>query len=283
MLTGPLLLVLLVLVAVALLLVESALKPVTTKRVAQFVERTGVHLTARNAPIVADGLARTVRWRSAGVLVASSICLTGLVYSFALVRTATVGSGTVVVLACGFLAGAVIGEVGNAVHRGDGPRVASLARRDEGDYVGSWARRIPAATAAGSVVVWAALCLHTHPFVSVDLLAGAVVPWLVARWATGTILERPRPADTAPDVVAADDGLRSRGLHAVGGPVVLMGTWAFASLVSALLSDVRALGAALPVLYVVALLGCARLAWVLAVRPFPVVVRAEAVAAEDAA
>jgi hypothetical protein len=281
--TGPAVLVLLVLVLLALLLIGSALKPVTTKRVAQFVDRTGVHLTPRNAPIVADGLARTVRWRSAGVLVASSICLTGLVYSFSLARTATLGSGLVVVLACGFLTGAVVGEVGNAVHRGDGPRVASLARRDEADYVGPWARRIPAVAAAGSVVAWAVLCLHAHAVLSVDLLAGAVVPWLVARWSTGTILARPRPADDAPDVVAADDGLRSRGLHAVGGPVVLVGTWAFVSLVSALLTDLGVAHPALPVVYVVALLACARLAWVLAVRRFPVMVESESVAAGDVA
>lgn len=99
--SAALALLLLLLGSVAVLLVGSALRPVTTSRVVQFVDRTGVHLTPRSAPFVADGLARTVRWRSAGVLVASSICLTALVYSHALTGSATVGFGTVVVLACG--------------------------------------------------------------------------------------------------------------------------------------------------------------------------------------
>ncbi len=256
---------------ISVLLVGYLREPVRHKRVVQFVERTGVHLTGSNVSLVLDGLARTVRWRVAGVVVATSFCLAGLMYSAELTRTASVGSGTVVVLACGFLAGAVIGEVGNAVRRGPGPRTASLDVRHEADYVGSWAQRVPLAIAVASVAAAAALWGLLGAPSGLDLLSGAIVPWLVARWATRTILERPRPQSDEADVLAADDGLRSRGLHAIGGPVVLVGSWSLASLLFALITATGDAKGSLLLVYVAALLAGARIAWLLAVRPFRVV------------
>ena len=222
----------LVMIALAALVVGLAtvlvsLAPVARTRLDRFVTRTGVRFTAANAPYVLDALARTMRWRTAGVVLASAIWLAWDV----LHETLTVGNYTGVVLATGFLVGSVVGEVGSAVTRGSGPRTASLAPRRERDYVGSWARTWPAVVAALSLVLGpVAALVRSDPVGAALLVAIVLVAWAAGRGCTRLILERPRPAEADADVVAADDGLRSRALHAVGGAVVLAGSWSAVTL-----------------------------------------------------
>jgi hypothetical protein len=215
------------LVAVGLSAVVVSLGPVRRARLDRFVSRTGVRFTAANAPYVLDALARAMRWRTAGVVLASAACLAWAV----LHESLTLSTYTGVVLAAFFLAGCVVGEVGNAVSRGAGPRTASLEVRREEDYVGAWAARWPLVAGLLSLPLALLDIAARGDVLSVVPLATiALGSWTVARWSTRLILERPRPAVLDLDVVAADDGLRSRALHAVGGAVVLAGSWAVVAL-----------------------------------------------------
>ena len=243
--------------------------PVPLRRARQFVERSGVHLTPSNAQTVVDGLARTVRWRIVGVLLAISIAVAGASYQVQQAGSATAGAGTVVVLACGFLAGAVVGEVRNAARRAPGPRQATLVARRESDYVGTWAYRVPFGLALVAAPV-TALGVRVDASYVLWLAAAVLVPWLTARWATRAILERPRPQSDDDAVLAADDGLRSRALHAIGGSVVLVSSWSVLSLALLLATDREGSDSAWSLLYAIGLMVTARVAWLLAVRPFAV-------------
>ncbi len=256
------------LVVVGLAAVLVSLGPVPRARLDRFVTRTGVRFTAANAPYVLDALARAMRWRTAGVVLASAVCLSWAVLHDVL----TVSTYTGVVLAAGFLVGCVAGEVGNAVARGTGPRTASLEVRREEDYVGAWAASWPLVASLLSLPLALLDVAVRGDALSVVLLATiALASWAVARWCTRLILERPRPAVLDPDVVAADDGLRSRALHAVGGAVVLAGSWAVVALAVGWLegSPSRDL-VGLAGLLVMAVM--ARLAWRRATAPFLVAV-----------
>ncbi len=218
--------------AIGLAAVAVSLAPVARPRLDRFVARTGVRFTSANAPYVLDALARTMRWRTAGVVLASAVWFAWDV----LHQTLTVGTYTGVLLATGFLVGSVVGEVGSAVSRGSGPRTASLAARRERDYVGSWARTSPAVVAALSVVLGpVAALVRSEPVGASLLVAVVLMAWAAGRGCTRLVLERPRPPEPDADVVAADDGLRSRALHAVGGAVVLGGSWSAITLVANLL------------------------------------------------
>jgi hypothetical protein len=263
------LLPLVVVVGLAVAVIGRLRDPVPLRRARQFVERSGVPLTPSNAQTVVDGLARTVRWRVAGVLLAISIAVSVAGYQVQQAGSATVGSGTVVVLACGFLGGAVVGEVRNAARRAPGPRQATLVARRERDYVDPWAYRMPFGLALAAAPL-AAVGVRVDPPYVLWLVAAVLVPWLTARWATRAILERPRPQSDDDAVLAADDGLRSRALHAIGGSVVLVSSWSVVSLALVLATDWSGTDSAWPLVYVIALLVTARVAWLLAVRPFPV-------------
>ena len=212
---------------VGLAQVVVSLGPVTRPRLDRFVARTGVRFTAANAPYVLDALARTMRWRTAGVVLASAVWIAWAV----LHESLTVGSYTGVILATGFLVGSVVGEVGSAVSRGTRPRTASLVARREQDYVGSWAGTWPMVSGLLALLLAPIVAVGRNEPVGVGfLLAIVLVAWGAGRACTRLVLERPRPEDDDPDVVAADDGLRSRALHAVGGAVVLAGAWSAVTL-----------------------------------------------------
>jgi hypothetical protein len=248
--------------------VAASLGPVSRARLDRFVTRTGVRFTASNSHYVLDALARTMRWRTAGVVLTAAAWLAWDV----LHETLEVGTYTGVILATGFLVGSVVGEVGSAVSRGTGPRTASLAVRREQDYVGSWARSWPMVVGLLSLVVGPVAAVVRGDGVSATLLAAIVlVAWAAGRGCTRLILERPRPEGADADVLAADDGLRSRALHAVGGAVVLAGSWSAVTLMAFLLQgdgsrDGLVAGVALLVMAVVA-----RITWRRATASFRVV------------
>lgn len=188
--------------------------PVSELRVLRFVHLTDVELTEDNAALVIDGIVRTRRWRAAVTLVLVSC----LVAAQIVVDQVAVSTMTAVVASAGVLVGTVIGELRSAARRGDGPRSASLEVRVESAYVGDWARI--GTLVLGIVGVLVALIATAVTGDVVQGLAALVVsllPALLDRWATRVILERPRPGEQGLDVVAADDGLRSRALHGIGG------------------------------------------------------------------
>jgi hypothetical protein len=253
---------------VGLAQVVVGLGPVTRSRLDRFVARTGVRFTAANAPYVLDSLARTMRWRTAGVVLASAAWLAWDV----LHETLNVGTYTGVILATGFLIGSVVGEVGNAVSRGSGPRTASLAARREQDYVGSWARSWPRAVGLLSLVAGALAAVVRADAVSAALLVAIVlVAWAAGRGCTRLILERPRPAESDADVLSADDGLRSRALHAVGGAVVLAASWSSITLVAFLVQGDASRDGVVAGVALLVMAGVARVAWRRATAPFLVV------------
>ena len=253
---------------VGLAQIAISLGPVPRPRLDRFVTRTGVRFTAANAPYVLDALARTMRWRTAGVVVAAATWLAWDV----LHETLAVGTYTGVVLATGFLVGSVVGEVGSAVSRGAGPRSASLVVRREEDYVGSWARTWPMVVGLLSLLLAPIVAVgRSEPVGAGILLAIVLAAWAAGRGCTRLVLERPRPSDVDTDVVAADDGLRSRALHAVGGAVVLAGAWSLITLVLfGLVGDARDGGLA-AVAGLVLMAVVARVAWRRATGAFRVV------------
>ena len=253
---------------VGLAQIAISLGPVPRPRLDRFVARTGVRFSAANASYVLDALARTMRWRTAGVVVASAVWLAWDV----LHENVNVGTYTGVILATGFLVGSVVGEVGDAVSRGSGPRTASLVARREQDYVGSWARTWPMVVALLSLVVGPVAAVARGDAVSATLLVAIVlVAWAAGRGCTRLILERPRPRETDPDVVVADDGLRSRALHAVGGAVVLAGSWSAIALVAFLLQGDGSRDGLVAAVALLVMAVVARIAWRRATAPFLVV------------
>ncbi|MFN8148847.1 MAG: hypothetical protein U0R76_15485 [Candidatus Nanopelagicales bacterium] len=251
--------------------VVSSFRPVSRERVDRFVDRTGVAVTASNAAFVVDSLARTMRWRTAAVVVAVGVCVAWNVVRATAQFTLAMG----VLLAFAFLLGCVAGEVRNAYRRGDGPRAASLVPRREADFIGGWARVWPTGWLIAAVVLGALyVALGRGSVVEAVLAVGVVaVSWGLGRWATRTIVERQRPSSSDPDVLAADDGLRSRALHGVAGAVLLAASWSTIAIgVSAVLPPAYRLDnsiAAVLVWLAMALL--ARWAWVRATAPFSVV------------
>ena len=201
-----------------------AMGPVSRADLQRFMDRTGVVLTTGSAPLVVDGLARSRRWRTAGVLLSLAVWLAWSIVS-GTVRFDTF-MGTLVAL--GYALGALAGEVRSTWARPAGPRSASLAKRHESDYVKPWARTIPTVLVVVAVAVAIPVALH-RPLDSVVLLGAAVLTWAVGRWCTRLIVERPLPA-AATDVVDADAGLRSRALHAIGGAVCLVTGWVLIAL-----------------------------------------------------
>jgi len=245
------------------------LEPVRRGRVERFVERTGVTITASSAPYVVDALTRTRRWRFSAVLVAVSGCVAWNIVANSSTFTTFMGEAVAVAV----LVGTLVGELRNAAVRGDAPRTASLVARRESQYVGNWASIGPRVLAVAAIVLGVLTALrHPDDLVAPLVFGGvAVVAWLVSRAATRFVLERPRCADPDPDVLMADEGLRSRALHAIGGATWFVSLWSVAPLaVFPLMSGTEEVNSGLALLLWVGLIAAAIAAWRLAAQPFPV-------------
>ena len=268
--TAPFLVMLLpfvvLLVAVGIL---TSLEPVRRGRVERFVERTGVTITASSAPYVVDALMRTRRWRFATVLVTVSGCLAANI----LLGTATFTTVVGELIAVAVMLGTLVGELRNAAARGDAPRTASLVPRQESQYVGPWARTWPAVLAVAAVVFGLVTVLvHPTEIVGTLVLGGvAVVAWPISRAATRFVVDRPRPAGADDDVVAADEGLRSRALHAIGGATCFVSSWSVLPLlVFPFMEGTEESNTPLAFLLWIGLLVAAIVSWRRATRPFHV-------------
>ncbi len=220
---GVLGLIILLLACIGLVLIVVALglamAPVSRAMLETFMDRTGVVLTSDSAPLVVDGLARSRRWRTAGVLLSLAVWLAWSIVSGTVVLDTTMGA----LVALGYALGAVAGEVRSTFARPAGPRSATLAPRRESDYVRPWARSLPGVLVVVAAVLALPVALH-HLSSAAVLLGEAIVVWVVGRWCSRLIVERPIPA-AGRDVVDADAGLRSRALHAIGAAVTLVGGW----------------------------------------------------------
>jgi hypothetical protein len=209
------------------------LAPISQRRVLRFVHLTDVELTEGNVTLVIDGMVRTRRWRAAVTLVLVS-CLVAVQI---LLDQVSISTMTAVVVSAGVLVGTVIGELRSAARRGDGPRTASLDVRVESSYVGDWARNGTVVLAAVGVLAALVATAATGDVVDgAGALVVSVLPALLDRWATRVILERPRPSAQGHDMVAADDGLRSRALHGIGGVSIFAGACVVIALLGLLLA-----------------------------------------------
>jgi hypothetical protein len=189
--------------------------PVSRDRLERFARRHDLAVTATNGDQVIRYLATTRRWRSAGLAVSLLVA---------------VGWGVVdgtyrldfLTLFSGWFVGALIAEA-RIDHLAYGRRrAASLMPRRPTAYLPAffW-RLVPIAggLAAAAAAACAVLALRGWPVAD-----GRAVGWAVAAAAVVVavrrmqrhVLRRPQPV-AAPDVLAADDAIRSRSLHVLAG------------------------------------------------------------------
>jgi hypothetical protein len=201
--------------AVALALVAIAAGQVSRDRLERFAARQRLTITAENGPQVIRYLTTTRRWRTAGVI-------GGLAVSEATQpqRLGEISTGTEwTIIIVGWFLGALIAEV-RVEHLQHGPiRSASLERRRPRRYLRPFAWATVPVAAVISVATAAATALAaTAGRAQPDWtwagvwLAAALVVAATVRAVQHTVLHRPQPR-AAPDVIEADDAIRSRSLH----------------------------------------------------------------------
>jgi hypothetical protein len=193
----------------------SARGPVSRARVQRFAARGGLIITATNGEHVIRYLATTRRWRATGlaagywVSVAPSLVGPRLSVNFA-------------VLFAGWFGGAVIAETRVAHLARSAQPVASLVARQMSGYVSPVARAgLPIAAGFGLALGATAVIARIG---GADVNLAQAAAWLVAvglvtgliRTVQQRVLHRPQPP-AEPDVIAADDAIRSRSLHVLAG------------------------------------------------------------------
>lgn len=140
----------------------------------------------------------------------------------------------------GYFAGAFATEVGLARRRSTVLGTASLVPRRIDDYVDSWATRWPLYAVAASVAV---AFVHIAAARDELLLVAALLPLAVVavaatvRMSLRYVASRPQPLE-APDLLAADEAIRSASCHVLAGTgtavaslVVAVQLWALAGIV----------------------------------------------------
>lgn len=184
--------------------------PVSRRRVEKFANRHQVPVTADNGSQIISYLARTRRWRIAGLVCGATA------YTLLSLEQNRVGISISYLLA-GWFAGALIAEV-RVVSLATRRRAASLVRRTAGRYlprIGVWA--LPSSVLV-SLLLTLTILIATNGTadMSVERLPvwlGVVLIVALVVWATTRrVLHRSQPI-AAPDIVAADDAIRSRSLH----------------------------------------------------------------------
>lgn len=202
------------------------LRPVERREIAEVAAAADLDVTLDNAPVVQEWVARTRLWRTVGVLCAMGGLLAEAVVSWRSAQSVDIPLTILLWGLVGYWIGSVVAELTTArAMRGDGPRSASLAPRELSSYVGAWAARWPSRlAAAGAAGMAVTLALGERSWwvwaCGLGVIAVAVVTRLVSRY----VLDRPQPVQ-AEDVSAADDAVRSRSLHALGGTAVGIGIW----------------------------------------------------------
>jgi hypothetical protein len=209
------LLILLVLVGLTgLAATVSTFGPVTRARVQRFAHRQRLLVTAGNGNLVIAYLAATRRWRAAGLAAGVAICAAWSL------RGSSFWVNFVAAFA-GWFAGALVAEVRMVRQAPAQRRQASLAPRRLEAYLGWFSRRLLVATVVVSVAgtVIALDLAHQIGRSWLPVLAWFALAILIAVlvWMTQVrVLRRPQPL-AEPDVLAADDAIRSRSLHVLAG------------------------------------------------------------------
>jgi hypothetical protein len=242
--------------------------PVTRPRLERFARRHQLVITATNGNQVIRYLATTRRWRATGLAA-------GVLASIAGSVAHGVFQVYFLVLFAGWFAGALVAEVRLAPAPFGPRRAASLVPRQPGAYLPRTAWTLLPAAGAISLAVGAASAIGAlagRPvgLGAAPLFAVAMLVFVVVRVVQHRVLHRPQPV-AEPDVLAADDAIRSRSLHVLaGGGTTLV--------LYCVLGQLAALSPALPetatgVIEVVTFLGIFAvplLGWAVAVSPWPV-------------
>jgi hypothetical protein len=202
------------------------LRPVERYEIGEVADASGLVITAANAPVVVEWIARTRLWRTVGVLAALAGMVAWAVVQWSTARSLTITLTVLLWGLIGYWVGSVVAELGTArALTGDGPRSASLAPREMAQYVGRWASRWPLRLAVvGGVSMLVALGLGGGTWWNWACGLGTIVVAAVTRAVSRYVLDRPQPVQ-ADDVAAADDAVRSRSLHALGGTAVGIEIW----------------------------------------------------------
>jgi hypothetical protein len=182
---------------------------VSLGRMRRFARKHRLTVTAANGERVIRYLATTRRWRTVG-LVAGLFSSVG----WALWH-GSVGFDFLTLFA-GWFAGALVAEVRLARPRFGPRRAASLTTRAPAMYLPRWARSLVQVPAVVSVAAIAPLMLRGAGPAALVLGGTAAAIAVVVSFVQARVLRRPQPVD-APDVVAADDAIRSRSLHVLTG------------------------------------------------------------------
>jgi hypothetical protein len=200
-----------VIVATWLLVSVADRTPVSRVRVERFAKRHDLTVTTANGDQVIGYLATTRRWRSVGVVIGVALTV---------VQALPNDQVEVAFLPAfaGWFVGALVAEA-RITYRHQGPlRRASLVPRAPSRYLAPlhrWLMPITVglclATGVGSVTAAA-----TGREVAIDraalALVGGVAVAVAVQLTQRRALRRPQPV-AEPDVIAADDAIRSRSLH----------------------------------------------------------------------
>ncbi|HEU4423699.1 MAG TPA: hypothetical protein VFR67_14305 [Pilimelia sp.] len=244
--------------------------PVARTRVEQFARRHDLLITPANGNRVIGYLATTRRWRTVGLA-----C--GLLAS---IGWAVAHSGLGVdalTLFAGWFVGALVAEVRLASLTSGPRRAALLLPRVPAAYLPRFAWALLPAAALVSVAVGAATAIAALGGTDVDAAAlvwfgAAITVAVVVRVVQLRVLRRPQPV-AEPDVLAADDAIRSRSLHVLAGggaSLVLYCVLGQAAALATLLpAGVLPAAGALPV-QAAAVVGIPLLGWLVATARWPI-------------
>jgi hypothetical protein len=204
---------------------DAASGPVSRVRLERFARRQKLTVTATNGNQVLAYLATTRRWRAAGLVVSFAV-------SVALSLLDNAVTANVLTLFIGWFVGALIAEVRVAHLARDHRLAASLSPRRPTQYVSRfdwYALAVALSLSLGAAVFAIAHGVRARqiPVDATLWFTGALAVLVVVRAMQIRVLRRPQPL-AEPDVIAADDAIRSRSLHVLtGGAVALVGYCAF--------------------------------------------------------
>jgi hypothetical protein len=259
----------LLLMALGVILVEVYGRgPVSRKRLDRFARRQQLTVTVDNGNQVIRYLATTRRWRVAGLV-------GGIAASQIGAPDGTIVNFNFVAIFAGWFLGALVAEarVDHLAHRP--VRSASLQPRRPERYVGRFTWALVPATAVIAVVTGA-----------ITAVAGGVgwaePNWAWVGWWLGlavavavtvrliqlAVLRRAQPV-AAPDVIEADDAIRSRSLHVLSGGGAALVLFLTLSLLASLRPIAVGAQQAVSALIFVGVFAVALLGWLVATSAWP--------------
>jgi hypothetical protein len=188
----------------------------------------GLEVTAANREFVFAYLRRSRRIRTVGALAG---LLTSVTWTMVTENSISFFSNGLLLAAAGYLVGAVLAELLLQGPQAKGPRMAALVPRALGDYLPDFAivaqRALPVLSVS-LIPLYAGLKGRPHVPVRISLVGFAVIATaivlggLLVEAAERMVVRRAQPL-LPPELLAADDAVRSASVHALaGGGIALM-------------------------------------------------------------